>query len=713
MREASQAVIRPLPGGSAKSGVVTLGNPEFHAGDFVLLQNGERQILGRVAWHFVSSRPARDEVWIDEWQREDLGASIGDRVSVTRLPAERVPVLREFDLLVSGALGEMNSSPRLAGFMSQRKFPVYHGFRFEVTPPGSDQTVRCRVHCGRNRGQESPYGICAAETVVHLSQAGEDQDSPESCLSYEDIGGLDREIETVREIVELPIRMRRSIKSLGISPPHGVIFWGPPGTGKTRLARAVGNRAGVPVLPLSPSALLSLHPSEAEKLLNSVFDEAERAPEGSIILIDDLDVIAGKRGEGGSIAANGLVTALLTRLDGLKSRLNVVVIGTTNRLDAIDDAVRRHGRFSREIHIGAPDEQGRLQILQIHMRPMPLAGHAEQQREQVLGEIARQTRGFVGADLMELCREAGLNALRRMHPLGMLDRGDVAAQGPAEITREDFERALRLVKPSAMKEVLLSIPDVTFGNIAGLDVVIAEIRNRVLAPMAHAAVFQAMGLHSEKGLLLYGPPGTGKTMLAKAIANECRTAFLAVQGPELLTKWFGESEEGVRRVFARARQLAPSVLFFDEIEALIPARGRHAGDAGASDRVVNQFLAELDGVVELHGVTVIGATNRPELLDRAALRPGRLGTHIFVPLPNQTARRAILRLYLKDNLSAGVLEQLVTETDGLSGADLAAICRDATLIALCEVEYARAVPVTEAHLQASLRQHLARRQPWA
>ncbi len=695
----NEVVVRALPSGSGKLGIVALGLPGPRAGDWVMIQSEQSRAFGRVVWQFGMEPLGEDEICIDEWQREDLAVGEGDMVAVRIIPRESAPLLTRVDLRLSGDLPPSMPPDELVRFMCRKQFPLYRGFRFELDPIGGGQTIVCKVRRIRSGSEEVPFGMCDAEAEVRLRSG-----APVEEVSYDDIGGLDREVQRVRESVELPIRMHNAIDRLGISAPRGIIFYGPPGTGKTLLARALASKAGVPIFLINPSELLSLHPTQAEAELNGTFDEAERAATGSIVLVDELDAIAGKRD--GTHTGSGLVTTLLTRIDGLKSRGNVVVIGTTNRIESIDDALRRHGRFSREIHIAAPDEAGRLQILLIHTRGMPFYDEDEQQRDQVLQSLSQRTHGYVGADLMELCREAGLNSLRRAHPIEALDRGDLEPRSPLVVTEADFEEATSVVQPSAMKEVMVAIPDVSFEDIRGLDSVIGEIRARVMGPLLHPEVFEQMGLSADRGVLLHGPPGTGKTMLAKAIAKECGANFITIQGPELLSKWFGESEEGVRRVFGRARQLAPAVLFFDEIEALLPGRGGHH-DSGASDRVVNQFLAELDGIVDLKKVTVIGATNRPEMIDRAATRSGRLGTHLLVPLPSPAGRLSILRLYAP-SFGDDVLRPIAEQTETLSGADLEAICREAKLRALREVNYERAVPVTATHLEESVREFFRR-----
>ncbi|MGF1580681.1 MAG: AAA family ATPase [Gemmataceae bacterium] len=707
-----EATVRPLAGGHAKLGATIVGAKSVPTDQYLEIHNGPNTVYCRVVGPPQSPHLGEDDICLDEWQRGQLAVREGERVEVTGLSREKIEALTQLDLVVNEKLPTSTSKEQVSEFITKKRFPLYPGFRFEFAPPGVPSRLLFQVKRCRGERGTLGFGLCTDETEIRIKVGQVGLKHEEAVVSYDDIGGLEDEIRIVRETLEVPIRMRNSMRRIGVSPPTGVIFYGTPGTGKTLLARAIAYEANVPIHQLSPSDLYAAGVRDPEAKLNAVFDQAEAHPEGSIIVIDELDFIAGQRGGQGHGDRANLSTMLLARLDALNNKGNVMVIGTTNRLDAIDDGLRRHGRFSREIPIPAPHETGRMHILQIHTRRMPLATEGEEAQDELLGKVARRTHGYVGADLEELCREAGLNALRRVHPIDVLDRGELAPQAPLAITAADFDNALTVVKPSALKEVMVSVPDVSFADIAGLEHVLEDIQERVLRPLKEPDVFRAMGLAPERGILLYGPPGTGKTMLAKAIANECGANFLAIQGPELLSKWVGESEEGVRKVFARARQLAPSIVFFDEIEALLPARGSHANDSGVSDRVVNQFLAELDGVVELGAVSLIAATNRPEMIDPAAVRSGRLGTHIEVPLPDEKGRGQILSLYLRGSLEGEPIERLAQETEGLSGADLAEICRNAKRIALRSVNYAQITPVTAEHLQKSWTEFRNRSKPW-
>jgi transitional endoplasmic reticulum ATPase len=521
-------------------------------------------------------------------------------------------------------------------------------------------------------------------------------------VTFEDIGGLGKQIKLIRELVQLPLKDPHVYRHLGINPPRGIILYGPPGSGKTHLARAVANEVDARFYYINGPDVIGTYTGETEANLRRMFNEAgHHSP--SVIFIDELDAMAPKRGETGAHADTRAVTQLLSLMDGLKRVDSVIVIGTTNRIDAVDPAFRRPGRFDREIFIGPPDAGGRREILEIHSREMPLSDPAQE----FLDEVARRTHGFLGADLMELCRDAGLNALRR-------SRGDfdhrAAYRIPLEklrIEREDFELALSQTRPSALRETLISIPDVSWRDIGGLDAVKERLQETVDLPLRNPQLLTASGLPPHVGALLYGPPGTGKTLLAKALANECGVNFISVDGPEIFTKWLGESEEGVRQVFRIARQVAPAVIFFDQLESITPVRGQHAGSM-TTDRVVSQLLAELDGVEQLSRVIVLGATNRIDLIDPSILRPGRFGVHIPVGLPDLAARKDILRICLRT--SAGrdggeieaIVEAVAPLTENFSGARLKQLSDDAKRAAIKRTGFSEVAAPTVADLLAAL-----------
>jgi transitional endoplasmic reticulum ATPase len=503
-----------------------------------------------------------------------------------------------------------------------------------------------------------------------------------SDVHYEDIGGLSRELEMVREMIELPLRHPELFERLGIEPPKGVLLYGPPGTGKTLIAKAVANEVDAHFINISGPEIMSKYYGESEGKLREVFEEAqENAP--SIIFIDELDSIAPKREDTKGEVERRVVAQLLSLMDGLKGRGQVIVIGATNIPDALDPALRRGGRFDREIEIGIPDKKGRFEIFQVHTRGVPLADNVN------LTEYADTTHGFVGADIALLVKEAAMHALRKVLP-----RVDLDKEIPAElleelkVTGEDFDEARRHVEPSAMREVLVEVPDVTWEDVGGLEDVKKELQEAVEWPLKYPMVFEMLQTKPPKGILLFGPPGTGKTLLAKAVANESECNFISVKGPELLSKWVGESEKGVREIFRKARQAAPSIIFFDEVDALVPRRGSYMGSSHVTESVVSQILTELDGLEELKNVTVIGATNRPDMLDPALMRPGRMERHIYVPPPDAGGRKKIFEVYLKNAdvlLTEDVkIDDLVAETKNYVGADIEALVREAKLAAMRE-----------------------------
>jgi transitional endoplasmic reticulum ATPase len=520
-------------------------------------------------------------------------------------------------------------------------------------------------------------------------------------ISYEDIGGLRNEVQKVREMIELPLRHPEIFDRIGIEAPKGVLLYGPPGTGKTLLAKAVANETNANFYSISGPEIMSKFYGESEERLREVFRQAqESAP--SILFIDEIDSIAPKREEVSGDVEKRIVSQLLTLMDGIQSRGKLVVIGATNRPNALDPALRRPGRFDREIEIGIPDEKGRLEILQIHTRGMPVTEDVN------LESIAKVTHGFVGADLEALSKEAAMLSLRRMLPEINLEETKIPAEvlNKIKITNNDFEDALRDVQPSAMREVQIQRPDVKWQDIGGLQEVKEELVEAIEWPLKHANLFSEADVNPPKGILLYGPPGTGKTMIAKAVATTSEANFISVKGPEVLSKWVGESEKAVREVFRKARQAAPCVVFFDELDAIAPHRGSE-GDAHVTERVISQMLTELDGLEDLKGVVVIGATNRPDILDEALLRPGRFDRILEVPPPDAKARKEILKIHTrKKPLDPSVsLEKLVEMTDGMTGADIAAVVNTAAMAAIKDQISANRkgkLKVTMAHFEKAL-----------
>jgi len=522
--------------------------------------------------------------------------------------------------------------------------------------------------------------LITQNTKIKISEKPAKETSGIPTVTYEDIGGLKEEIKKIREMVELPLRHPELFERLGIEPPKGVLLYGPPGTGKTLLAKAVANEANAHFIYLSGPEIMSKYYGQSEENLREIFKEAqENAP--SIIFIDEIDSIAPKRDEVTGEVERRVVAQLLALMDGLESRGKVVVIGATNRPNALDPALRRPGRFDREIEIGIPDTKARREILEIHTRGVPLAEDVN------LDKLAEMTHGYVGADLAALVKEAAMRALRRIMPEIDIEMEKIPVEilEKLQVTWEDFMNAYREMQPSTMREVLIEKPNVHWEDIGGLEQVKQELREVVEWPMKYRKLFAHMKVKIPKGILLYGPPGTGKTLLAKAVATESEANFISVKGPEFLSKWVGESEKAVREVFRKARQAAPAIIFIDEIDAVAPIRGRDIG-SHVTERVVSQLLTEMDGLEELHNVTVIAATNRPDILDPALLRPGRFDRLVYVPLPDKDARKEIFRIHLRGRpLAEDIdIETLAKKTEGYTGADIEAVCNEATILALRE-----------------------------
>ena len=529
-----------------------------------------------------------------------------------------------------------------------------------------------------------PKGIVFIDenTEVELRAEYEEPRDSRAELNYDDVGGIGDTVRQLRELVELPLRYPELFRRLGVDPPKGVLLHGPPGTGKTRLAKAVANESDASFFTINGHEIMGSAYGESEKRLREVFEEATRSSP-AIIFIDEIDSIAPKRDQVHGEAEKRLVAQLLTLMDGIESRVSLVVIAATNRPDAIDEALRRPGRFDREIVIGVPDEGGRREILAIHTRGMPLGEGVD------LKELARTTHGFVGADLAALTREAAIEAVRRIMPKLDLEAQTIPPEvlDDLRVERDDFVDALKRIQPSAMREVMVQVPTVGWDDIGGLDEARETLREGIELPLKHPDAFHRLGIRPAKGFLLYGPPGTGKTLLAKAVAKEAEANFISIKSSDLLSKWFGESEQQIARLFARARQVAPCLIFIDEIDSLVPARGSSAGEPQATARVVNTILAEMDGLEELQSVIVIGATNRPALVDPALLRPGRFDELVYVGTPSEEGRMHILKIHTAAMpLAADVdLAKVAAETERFTGADLEDVVRRAGLNALRRV----------------------------
>ena len=653
-----------------------------------------------------------DILRLDGLQRANAGVGSGDFVEVHKAvsqPAQRVvfaPAQQNLRLQGSGealkrsfAMRPLTAGDVVATTGQQRidQGNMPPQLRTMLNRPAfSLQEIRLTVV------STTPKGIVHIDTDTEVELRAEytearDDGGRRADVTYDDIGGLGSTVDQVREMVELPLRYPELFQRLGVDPPKGVLLHGPPGTGKTRLARAVANESHARFFLINGPEIMGSAYGESEKRLREIFEEAAKeAP--SIIFIDEIDSIAPKRGQVTGEAEKRLVAQLLTLMDGLEARANIVIIAATNRPEAIDEALRRPGRFDREIIIGVPDERGRREILGVHTRGMPLGEHVN------LDELARQTYGFVGADLAALAREAAIEAVRRIMPRLNLEEKTIPPEvlDTLSVTREDFEQAIKRVQPSAMREVMVQAPNVGWDDVGGLDEARERLREGVELPLKEPDAFRRIGIRPAKGFLLYGPPGTGKTLLAKAVAREASANFIATKSSDLLSKWYGESEQQIARLFARARQVSPCVIFFDELDSLVPARGGGLGEPQVTERVVNTILAEMDGLEELQSVVVIGATNRPNLIDPALLRPGRFDELIYVSVPDEGGRARILGIHtegmpLADDVDLGTLAR---RTDRFTGADLEDLVRRAGLIALRESLTSAAV--TAAHFEKAL-----------
>jgi len=657
---------------------------DLENGDYIVIEGSDQGRAVARVWPGYPEDEGKDIVRIDGKLRQEADVGIDDRVTIESAdikPAKKITVALPQNLRIRG-----NVSPHLRDRLSGRPVTPGQTVPFSLGFGGISSSQRVPISVAGT--EPSGTVVVTDSTEIEVTeQAAEALSGPQAgessspTVAYEDIGGLDSELDTVREMIELPMRHPELFQQLGIEPPKGVLLHGPPGTGKTLMARAVANEIDAEFQTISGPEIMSKYYGESEEQLREVFEEAEEnAP--AIIFIDELDSIAPKRGETSGDVERRVVAQLLSMMDGLEERGEVVVIGATNRVDAIDPALRRGGRFDREIEIGVPDQKGRKEILQVHTRGMPLSEDVD------LDEFAENTHGFVGADIESLTKEAAMGALRRIRPELDLEEEELDADllESLQVTESDFKQAIRGIEPSALREVFVEVPDVTWEQVGGLEDSKERLRETVQWPIEYPEVFDEMELQAAKGLLMYGPPGTGKTLLAKAVANEADSNFISVKGPELLNKYVGESEKGVREVFEKARENAPTVVFFDEIDAIATERGSNNSDSGVSERVVSQLLTELDGMEELQDVVVIATSNRPDLIDTALMRPGRLDRHVHVPIPDEAARRAIFAVHTEPKpLAEDVdLDSLAARTDGFVGADIEALVREATMDATRE-----------------------------
>jgi transitional endoplasmic reticulum ATPase len=657
---------------------------------------GKRPTVARAMPAYAAQR-GQGLIQMDGILRANAGAALDERVTVRRAEVQpaRTVVLAP-DLTPRPSPGRRGEGGEVARYLARLLdgIPVVLGDRVRVDLIGTRaQTFTV--------AETTPAGPVLIGPTTAIRLTGEGAERERGTITYEDIGGLRREIRRIREMIELPLRYPEVFERLGIDPPKGVLLHGPPGCGKTLIARAVAQETSAHFVHVNGPEVIDKWYGASEKHLRGIFEEANRrAP--AIVFIDEIDAIAPKREEmsGDRQVERRVVAQLLALMDGLESRGNVIVIAATNIPNTLDPALRRPGRFDREIAIGVPDKDGRREILDIHTRGMPLrisdfrspisdseSPISDSQSDVDLDRLASITHGFVGADLEALSREAAMSALRRLMP----DIDFAQAHIPyeklmaLEVTMDDFQAALAEVEPSAIREVFTEVPDVGWDDIGGLEEIKRLLMETVEWPLQHAPLFAHIHTAPPKGILLYGPPGTGKTLLAKAVAKESEANFISVKGPELLTKWIGESERGVREVFRKAKQASPCVVFFDELDALAPRRGA-GSDSHVTERVVSQLLAEMDGIEELKGVVVLGATNRLDIVDPALLRPGRFEVLVELPIPDQEARLAIFRVHTRGKpLAPDVdLGELAERTEGMVGADIEGICRQAAMLALRE-----------------------------
>jgi transitional endoplasmic reticulum ATPase len=659
----------------------TMKKLEITAGDFIEIRG--KKTTSAIAWPAYNEDQGKNTIRMDGLIRRNTGVALNEYVNVSNGQVNDAQAI-----IFAPTDVRLNVDDEFVNFVKRRfmDMPFMEGDMALLSVFGS--AVPLIVSRTKPKGAVK---IIESTAVNVLSEpAPEKKGIP--MVTYEDIGDLHEQVQRIREMVELPLRHPELFQKLGIDPPRGVFLYGPPGCGKTLLAKAVANESDANFYVISGPEIMSKFYGESEARLREIFQKAqETAP--SIVFIDEMDAIAPKREEVTGEVERRVVAQLLSLMDGIGTRGNIIVIGATNRPNAIDPALRRPGRFDREIEIGVPDKKGRLEIVQIHTRNMPLAKDVD------LKKISERTHGYTGADVAALCRESAMKALRRYIPEINLEEERIPPQilDSMEVNLNDFTNAYREITPTAMREVYVEVPTIKWINIGGLEGVKGELKEAVEWPLKDPTAFKRMGIKPPKGILLYGPPGCGKTLLARAVATESEANFISIKGPEIFSKWVGESEKAIREVFRKARTASPAIIFFDEFDAIIPRRGMGYSDSGVSERVISQLLTELDGIESLENVVVIAATNRPDIVDPAVLRPGRIDRLIFVPAPDVKSLNEIFKIHTKSMpLSADVdLSQLSKNSAGYSGADIEALSREAAMNALRRNKKAREVTLSD------------------
>ncbi|MDE0869898.1 MAG: CDC48 family AAA ATPase [Candidatus Poseidoniaceae archaeon] len=663
-------------------------------GDIVEIK-GEKRSTAAIYWRSRPEDAKMEIIRVDGIIRKNAGVSLGDRVTVSKVEAKECTKLILSPVMANKQ--KVKFGPGIEGFARRglSKRPVVQGDRIFI--PGMTLFAEALPFAVI---QTTPKGIVKVTNdtdIVIKDEAVDDVDAGQTeGITYEDIGGIGQQLQKVREMIELPLKHPELFRRLGIDPPKGVLLHGPPGTGKTMIAKAVATEVNAHFKSINGPEIISKYYGESEKQLREIFDEAaENAP--AIIFIDEIDSICPKREEVSGEVERRVVAQMLTLMDGMEGRDNVVVIGATNRRDALDPALRRPGRFDREIEIGVPDREGRSEIMDVHTRQMPISDDFE------LEWVLDNTYGFVGADLAALARESAMKALRRYLPEMDLEEDTIPPEvlEKMEVRMDDFRHAIKDIEPSALREIYVEIPKVTWEEVGGLQEVKDRLKESVEWPLTKPELFEHFGIKPPRGIVLFGAPGTGKTLLAKAIANEAQANFISIKGPEMISKWVGESERGIREIFKKAKQSAPAIIFLDEFESIAGRRsssGTEGSDVG--NRVVNQLLASMDGVESLDGVIVVAATNRPEMLDPALMRSGRFERVLHVPPPDAGARETIFNIHSEGMpLSKFSLKDIMVGLDGFTGADIEAVCREAALICM----RANKKKVTKAHFEEAVK----------